>query len=67
MENQESIVEFESAGIRNSVLMLLFASIAAFFIHAQFEAWLVGVGSIQLPLFFFYLGSIIPYPDPVND
>ena len=37
---------------------LLTASLAAFIIHAQFEAWWVGVGSVQLPLFFIYIGLI---------
>ena len=35
---------------------LLTAALAAFFLHAQFEAWWVGVGSVQLPLFFIYIG-----------
>jgi hypothetical protein len=37
---------------------IFWASVTAFLIHSQFEAWLVGVGSIQLPLFFFYIGSM---------
>jgi len=35
---------------------LLTAAVAAFILHAQFEAWWVGVGSVQLPLFFVYAG-----------
>lgn len=35
---------------------ILIASLVAFLLHAQFEAWWVGVGSIQLPLFFIFLG-----------
>ncbi len=35
---------------------LLTAALAAFLLHAQFEAWWVGVGSVQLPLFFLYIG-----------
>lgn len=35
---------------------LLTAALAAFLVHSQFEAWWVGVGSVQLPLFFVYLG-----------
>jgi len=45
--------------IRNPASGILLASIAAFIIHSQFEAWMVGVGSIQLPLFFFYTGCMI--------
>jgi len=44
---------------RNPASGILLASIAAFIIHSQFEAWMVGVGSIQLPLFFFYTGCMI--------
>ncbi len=36
----------------------LFSVITALIIHAQFEAWWVGPGSIQLPLFFVYLGAL---------
>lgn len=35
---------------------LLTAALAAFILHAQFEAWWIGVGSVQLPLFFVFLG-----------
>ena len=42
-----------------SYISLLTASIIAQIIHSQFEAWLVGVGSVQLPLFFFYLGMLV--------
>jgi len=47
------------SGTRNPASGILLASIAAFIIHSQFEAWMVGVGSIQLPLFFFYTGCMI--------
>jgi hypothetical protein len=43
---------------------LLTAALAAFLLHAQFEAWWIGVGSVQLPLFFVYLGLIINKPKP---
>jgi O-antigen ligase len=36
----------------------LFSAVIAFIIHAQFEAWWVGPGSVQLPLFFIYLGAL---------
>jgi O-antigen ligase len=36
----------------------LFSVVAALIVHAQFEAWWVGPGSIQLPLFFVYLGAL---------
>lgn len=38
---------------------LLTAALAAMLLHAQFEAWWVGVGSVQLPLFFIYLGLAV--------
>ncbi|HEX9740983.1 MAG TPA: O-antigen ligase family protein [Ignavibacteriaceae bacterium] len=37
---------------------IFWASLTALLLHSQFEAWMVGVGSIQLPLFFFYIGSM---------
>jgi O-antigen ligase len=40
---------------------LLTAALAAFILHSQFEAWWVGVGSVQLPLFFIYLGLIFHF------
>jgi hypothetical protein len=38
---------------------LLTAALAAFLLHSQFEAWWIGVGSVQLPLFFVYTGLIV--------
>ncbi len=38
---------------------LLTAALAAFIFHAQFEGWWVGVGSVQLPLFFLYVGLLV--------
>jgi len=38
---------------------LLISVIVALILHAQFEAWWVGVGSVQLPLFFLILGSAL--------
>jgi len=38
---------------------LLTAALTAFILHAQFEAWWVGVGSVQLPLFLLYIGLTI--------
>lgn len=35
---------------------IILSALFAFILHAQFEAWWVGVGSVQLPLFFIYLG-----------
>jgi hypothetical protein len=40
---------------------LLTAALAAFILHSQFEAWWIGVGSVQLPLFFIYLGLIFHF------
>ncbi|MBE0571345.1 MAG: O-antigen ligase family protein [Ignavibacteriaceae bacterium] len=40
---------------------ILVASLAAFILHAQFEAWWVGVGSVQLPLFFIYISLLTDF------
>ena len=47
-----------SKGIQsfNHAHKLLLSVIVAFCSHAQFEAWWVGVGSVQLPLFFMVIG-----------
>jgi hypothetical protein len=37
--------------------LLLLSVLVAFFVHAQFEGWWAGVGSIHLPLFFIILGQ----------
>ncbi len=52
---------------RHPEYRLLIASLSTFIFHSQFEAWMVGVGSIQLPLFFFYLGSIINPKQQLNE
>ncbi len=39
-----------------NLLQLIISFLFAFIIHAQLEAWLVGVGSATLPLFFVYMG-----------
>jgi O-antigen ligase len=36
----------------------LLAAIYAFLLHSQFEAWWIGVGSVQMPLFFMYFGLL---------
>lgn len=41
------------------VIAFTFAFMIAFTFHAQFEAWWVGVGSTQMPLFFAYVGLAI--------
>jgi hypothetical protein len=47
-------------GIRMTIhYSLITAAVAAFLLHSQFEAWWVGVGSVQLPLFFVYIGLIV--------
>ena len=43
-------------GIKHPESSILIASLAAFILHAQFEAWWVGPGSIQLPMFLIYIG-----------
>lgn len=62
IRNQESpfSLHYDEAGsIRIPVSSILIASITAFILHAQFEAWWVGVGSVQLPLFFIYIGLFV--------
>lgn len=41
---------------KRNYIAFLIALIAAFCFHAQIEAWWVGVGSIELPMFFMILG-----------
>ncbi len=43
--------------------LILNSTLAALLVHAQFEAWWVGVGSVQLPLFLIYLFLAILYKD----
>ena len=38
---------------------IILSAIIAFILHSQFEAWMVGVGSVQLPLFFVYIGLLV--------
>jgi hypothetical protein len=49
-------VIFKKDPLLPTTYSLLSAALAAFLLHAQFEAWWVGVGSVQLPLFFIFLG-----------
>lgn len=42
-------------GLDNSSFLILNSSLVAMFVHAQFEAWWVGVGSISFPLFLIFL------------
>lgn len=46
-------------GLDNSSFLILNSSLAAMFVHAQFEAWWVGVGSISLPLFLIFLFMVL--------
>ncbi len=52
------IYELIRRRLKNGVVenILIFSFIIAFILHAQFEAWWVGVGSIELPLFFMCFG-----------
>ena len=54
-------VSASSISLLTTTYSLLTAALAAFILHAQFEAWWVGVGSVQLPLFFIYIGLLIEY------
>jgi O-antigen ligase len=58
------IVKIKISGIQHSASSILIASLAAFLLHSQFEAWCVGVGSVQLPLFFIYIGLAIRTSKP---
>ena len=58
IQHPASGIQHPASGIRYPVSAILPASILALLLHSQFEAWMVGVGSIQLPLFFFYIGSM---------
>jgi O-antigen ligase len=63
--NAEFIMRpFDRLWVTNSSLLttnylLLCSAFFAFILHSQFEAWWVGVGSVQLPLFFIYFGLIV--------
>jgi O-antigen ligase len=52
-------LEFRMNKNNNSTLYIILSSLAAMLLHAQFEGWWVGVGSVQLPLFFVYLGLLV--------
>lgn len=39
---------------KNLLTKFLVSTLIALIVHAQFEAWLVGIGSISLPLFFLF-------------
>ena len=39
----------------NSTLYIVHCTLLAMFVHAQFEAWWVGVGSVALPLYLIFL------------
>ena len=43
----------------NYTFYIIHSSLAAMLLHSQFEAWWVGVGSVQLPLFFIYFGLLV--------
>jgi len=58
---QVSNIRHQTSGIIQ--LALILSALTAFVIHSQFEAWMVGVGSIQLPLFFFYIGAYFSFKD----
>lgn len=57
-ENQSKIHIQSHQGGQAFNHTIILSAIIAFIVHAQFEAWWVGVGSVQLPLFFLYLGVI---------
>jgi hypothetical protein len=59
IRNPASGILHQVSSIQKLATSILFASLAAFIIHSQFEAWWVGVGSVQLPLFFIYLGLAV--------
>jgi O-antigen ligase len=57
---QKSFLEMrKSTSVRRDQYAFIIAVISALVIHAQFEAWWTGPGSIHLPIFFCYLGSAV--------
>ncbi|MHB8338757.1 MAG: O-antigen ligase family protein [Ignavibacteriaceae bacterium] len=57
-EHQYSVSSNQNleSSIHHNLSILILSFLIAFLFHGQFEAWWVGVGSIQLPLFFMYFG-----------
>lgn len=49
--------------IRDYTLYIIPSTLAALLLHAQLEAWWIGVGSVQLPLFFIYIGILTGYQE----
>jgi len=54
-------IRHPASGIQKLATSIPIASLAALILHAQFEAWWVGVGSVQLPLFYVYIGFFTGY------
>ncbi|HEY4482012.1 MAG TPA: O-antigen ligase family protein [Candidatus Brocadiaceae bacterium] len=66
-QNQHPASEIKNpSSIIRQPSSILIASLAAFIVHSLFEAWWVGVGSTELPLFFLYIGCVIK-PIITND
>jgi len=58
-QSDTSSINHQPSTIFHFPTSIIISILAALTIHAQFEAWMVGVGSIQLPLFFIYFGGMI--------
>jgi O-antigen ligase len=55
----KALRKYNSSMFQRKENLIYLSFIAGFIIHAQFEAWWVGVGSVQLP--FYYITIIIEY------
>lgn len=65
--NEDSAAEKAQTQLSPALInSFLFSVIIALIIHAQFEAWWVGPGSVQLPLFFIYLGALAAPREPAS-
>ena len=59
MQRVKSIELRDTSPINHIQFSIIISVLVALIIHSQFEAWMVGVGSIQLPIFFLYIGCMI--------
>ena len=58
IKNPSSLFHHPSS-INHFPSSILISAFVAFLIHSQLEAWWVGVGSVELPLFFICMGCLI--------
>ena len=55
-KSEINVSQSEAVNLNSKYIL---AALFALLVHSQFEAWWVGVGSVQLPLFFFYAGALL--------